>query len=163
MIIVSDATPIISLVKIESLEILGQMYGKVIIPQAVYDELVINTDFREEIDYINRCSFIEKKIAENNLSVTLLQKQLKLDLGESEAIVLANSINADIIIIDERKARKIAKDIGLKVTGTLGILVEAKNQGLITKIKPLLDKLISNDIRISKKLYQGILELVGEL
>ena len=94
--------------------------------------------------------------------MSLLQKQLKLDLGESEAIVLANSIDADLIIIDERKARRIAKDIGLNVTGTLGILVEAKQRGLVKELKPLLDKLIKNEIRISKKLYQDILELVNE-
>lgn len=94
--------------------------------------------------------------------MSLLEKQLKLDLGESEAIVLANNIDADLIIIDERKARRIAKDIGLNVTGTLGILVEAKQRGLVKELKPLLDKLIKNKIRISKKLYQDILELANE-
>ncbi|NLN83600.1 MAG: DUF3368 domain-containing protein [Firmicutes bacterium] len=77
-------------------------------------------------------------------------------------MVLANSIDADLIIIDERKARRIAKDIGLNVTGTLGILVEAKQRGLVKELKPLLDKLIKNEIRISKKLYQDILELANE-
>jgi predicted nucleic acid-binding protein len=91
-----------------------------------------------------------------------LQKQLNLDKGESEAIVLANNINADLIVIDERKARKIAKDIGLNVTGTLGILVEAKQKELIKELKPLLDGLIDNNIRIDKKLYAEILKLVEE-
>lgn len=91
-----------------------------------------------------------------------MQKQLNLDKGESEAIVLANNINADLIVIDERKARKIAKDIGLNVTGTLGILVEAKQKGLIKELKPLLDGLIDNNIRIDKKLYAEILKLVEE-
>jgi len=94
--------------------------------------------------------------------VSLLQKQLKLGLGESEAIVLANSIGADLVIIDERKAREIAKDIGLNVTRTLGILVGAKQRGLARELKPLLDNLVKNEIRISKKLYQDILELVNE-
>mgnify|MGYP000121199854 CR=1 FL=1 len=94
--------------------------------------------------------------------MSLLQKQLKLGLGESEAIVLANSIGADLVIIDERKAREIAKDIGLNVTRTLGILVGAKQRGLARELKPLLDNLVKNEIRISKKLYQDILELVNE-
>src|SRR5699024_954152 len=91
-----------------------------------------------------------------------LQRQLRLDLGESEAITLADTMNADLIIIDERKSRSIAKDVGLRVTGTLGILVEAKRQGFIKELKPLLDKLMENGIRISRKLYLDILDLVNE-
>lgn len=162
MIVISDSTPIISLIKIECLDVLEKLYKNIIIPKAVYNELIINVDYQDEIDIIKGCTFLEIKNVEENLSVLLLQRQLKLDFGESEAIVLANNINADLIIIDERKARRIAKDIGLKVTGTLGILVEAKQQGLIEELKPLLDKLIDNNIRISKKLYIEILNIVGE-
>lgn len=162
MIVISDTTPLISLMKIESLDILEKMYKEIIIPKAVYDELIINMDYQSEIDIIQKCTFLQTKIVKENLSVSLLQKQLKLDIGESEAIFLANSIDADLIIIDERKARRIAKDIGLNVTGTLGILVEAKQRGLVKELKPLLDKLIKNEIRISKKLYQDILGLVNE-
>lgn len=162
MIVISDTTPLISLMKIGSLDILEKMYKEIIVPKAVYDELIINMDYQSEIDIIQKCTFLQTKIVKENLSVSLLQKQLKLDLGESEAIVLANSINADLIIIDERKARRIAKDIGLNVTGTLGILVEAKQRGLVKELKPLLDKLIKNEIRISKRLYQDILGLVNE-
>jgi hypothetical protein len=162
MIVISDSTPIISLIKIECLDVLEKLYKNIIIPKAVYNELIINVDYQDEIDIIKGCTFLEIKNVEENLSVLLLQRQLKLDFGESEAIVLANNINADLIIIDEQKARRIAKDIGLKVTGTLGILVEAKQQGLIEELKPLLDKLIDNNIRISKKLYIEILNIVGE-
>lgn len=137
-------------------------YIKIIIPKAVYDELIINIDYQDEIDIIKRCTFIQIENVEENLSVVLLQRELKLDRGESEAIVLAKNINADLIIIDERKARRIAKDVGLKVTGTLGILVEAKQQGLIKELKSLLDELMDNNIRISRKLYMEILNLVEE-
>lgn len=162
MIVISDTTPIISLMKIDYLDILERLYENIIIPRAVYDELIINTDYDDEIDIIKRCTFLKVRHVEENLSVLLLQKQLNLDKGESEAIVLANNINADLIVIDERKARKIAKDIGLNVTGTLGILVEAKQKGLIKELKPLLDGLIDNNIRIDKKLYAEILKLVEE-
>lgn len=162
MIVISDATPIISLIKIECLDILEELYKNIIIPKAVYDELICNINYRHEIDIIKSCAFFQIENVEENLSVLLLQRQLKLDRGESEAIVLANNISADLIIIDERKARRIAKNVGLKVTGTLGILVEAKQQGLIIELKPLLDKLIANNIRISKDLYMGILKLVQE-
>ena len=111
MIVISDATPIISLIKIECLDVLEKLYKNIIIPKAVYDELIINTDYQDEIDIIKRCTFLEIKNVEENLSVLLLQRQLKLDRGESEAIVLANNINAKLIIIDEIKARRIAKDM----------------------------------------------------
>jgi predicted nucleic acid-binding protein len=162
MIVISDTTPIISLIKIDRLKILEELYKKIIIPKAVYDELIINIDYQDEIDIIKRCTFIQIENVEENLSVVLLQRELKLDRGESEAIVLAKNINADLIIIDERKARRIAKDVGLKVTGTLGILVEAKQQGLIKELESLLDELMDNNIRISKKLYMEILNLVEE-
>jgi predicted nucleic acid-binding protein len=162
MIVISDTTPILSLIKIDYLEILEELYKKIIIPKAVYDELIINIDYQDEIDIIKRCTFIQIENVEENLSVVLLQRELKLDRGESEAIVLAKNINADLIIIDERKARRIAKDVGLKVTGTLGILVEAKQQGLIKELKSLLDELMDNNIRISRKLYMEILNLVEE-
>jgi predicted nucleic acid-binding protein len=162
MIVISDTTPILSLIKIDRLKILEELYKKIIIPKAVYDELIINIDYQDEIDIIKRCTFIQIENVEENLSVVLLQRELKLDRGESEAIVLAKNINADLIIIDERKARRIAKDVGLKVTGTLGILVEAKQQGLIKELKSLLDELMDNNIRISRKLYMDILNLVEE-
>ncbi|MDD2556335.1 MAG: DUF3368 domain-containing protein [Syntrophaceticus sp.] len=162
MIVISDTTPILSLIKIDRLKILEELYKKIIIPKAVYDELIINIDYQDEIDIIKRCTFIQIENVEENLSVVLLQRELKLDRGESEAIVLAKNINADLIIIDERKARRIAKDVGLKVTGTLGILVEAKQQGLIKELKSLLDELMDNNIRISRKLYMEILNLVEE-
>ncbi len=81
MIVISDTTPLISLMKIESLDILEKMYKEIIIPKAVYDELIINMDYQSEIDIIRKCTFLQIKIVEENLSVSLLQKQLKLDLG----------------------------------------------------------------------------------
>ncbi|NLN83601.1 MAG: DNA-binding protein [Firmicutes bacterium] len=81
MIVISDTTPLISLMKIESLDIIEKMYKEIIIPKAVYDELIINMDYQSEIDIIRKCTFLQIKIVEENLSVSLLQKQLKLDLG----------------------------------------------------------------------------------
>lgn len=71
-------------------------------------------------------------------------------------------MKADLLVIDERKARGIAKSMGINITGTLGILVDAKRQNRIEKLKPLLDGLISNNIRISEKLYNDVLKLVNE-
>lgn len=78
MIVISDTTPLISLIKIESLDILEKMYKEIIIPKAVYDELIINIDYQSEIDIIRKCTFLQIKIVEENLSVSLLQKTIEI-------------------------------------------------------------------------------------
>ena len=85
-----------------------------------------------------------------------------LDLGESEAIVLALENNIEDILIDEHKGRKIARTNGLHPIGTIGVLIQAKKLHLIQEVKPLIDKLIKNKIRISNQLYQKALELANE-
>lgn len=86
-----------------------------------------------------------------------------LDLGESEAIVLAKEIKADVIIIDEEKARRIAASEGLRVTGIMALLLHAKEKGLIMQIKPLLDELKVKGFFIGDDLYQGVLEKAKEI
>ena len=90
----------------------------------------------------------------------LLQKEL--DLGESEAIVLAKENKIKDILIDEYKGRKIAKETGLFPIGTIGVLLQAKRQKYIKEIKSELDKLIVNHIRISTDLYATALKIAGE-
>ncbi|MFC1851645.1 DUF3368 domain-containing protein [candidate division CSSED10-310 bacterium] len=87
----------------------------------------------------------------------------ELDKGESEAIALALEIKADMLLIDERRARQIAIHLGLKVVGILGVLVEAKHKSLIPSLKSVLDNLISKaGFRVSHKLYEKVLEAVDE-
>ena len=87
----------------------------------------------------------------------------KLDPGEAESIVLAIELDADLLLIDEKKGRKIAMKYGIKITGLLGILLEAKALGLIKEVKPALDMLIYNiGFRINPKLYQEILKKAKE-
>lgn len=85
------------------------------------------------------------------------------DEGEAETIILAEEINANLLIIDDYLAREIANLIGLKITGTLGILIRAKNKGLIQKVKPLIEKLIEAHFWIDQVLYHLVLEVSGEL
>ena len=87
----------------------------------------------------------------------------QLDPGVSEAIALALEINADLLLIDERRGKTEANRLGIRITGLLGVLVEAKQQALIPAVRPLMDDLIAaSQFRVSQALYNQILAMVGE-
>ena len=91
-----------------------------------------------------------------------LQMETGLDLGESAAIALAKELKAQRILIDESAGRTVAKARDLPVTGTVGVLLIAKQQGLISKVKPILDELIAVGKRISPELYREVLAIANE-
>lgn len=158
MIVVSDTSVITNLVQIDQLTLLKDLFGSIVIPQKVYDEL---TKVPKQIDLIERLNWIEvKQISDSSHFDNLLKT---LDPGEAEAIVLAIELEADALLIDEKKGRKIAEEYGIIITGLLGILIIAKSENLIIEVKPILDKLIfETGFRINPKLYQDILKKVDE-
>jgi len=88
--------------------------------------------------------------------------QLGLRLGELEAITLYKNLDADVLLIDDNRAKKYASLNGVKVIGSLGILIKAKEKGHIEKIKPLLDEIQKSEVYISMKLIEKVLEICGE-
>ncbi len=105
MIVVSDTTPIISLMKARQLELLRQLFGAVYIPEAVYRELTDNEAFSEEARMVQECEFFYVQKVDNGKSVIILQNFTGLDAGESEAIILADEMNSDVLLMDEHKGR----------------------------------------------------------
>lgn len=129
MIIISDTTAITNLYQIGLLEIIRQIYGEIIIPIAVYQELAQNSDQKkaiDEADWIKVLSIKDKKLYKRLLE--------KLDFGEAEAIALAKELHSDLLIMDEYAGRTVAKEYNLKIIGVLGILTVAKKKGLIQKV-----------------------------
>lgn len=164
MIVVSDTTPLISLMKIGQLELVHQLFGEVQIPNAVYEELVYNTRFPDESRQIRECSFIKEVDVGDIRSVDLLRRSTGLDAGESEAIVLSDSLEASLLLMDEVKGRQVARQMGIKLMGTIGMLMVAYQEKLLSKEEILhcMDVLKSAGRHISGKLYEQLLQKISE-
>lgn len=156
MIVISDTTPIISLSKAEQLEVLEALFGEVFIPEAVYEELTGNQKFQLEAEKVKKCPFIKVKQVEDIKSVNIFQRVTGLDAGESESIVMAEEKQADLLLIDEKKARHVAKQMGLAITGTIGVLIQAYDEGLLSEsaIETCLAVMKKCGIRISDGLFE---------
>ncbi len=164
MIVVSDATPIISLMKAGQLELLQKLFGAVCIPKAVYQELTENEAFPEEIRIVQECEFLYVQEAGNEKAVAILRNITGLDAGESEAIILADEKQSDVLLMDEHKGRQVAKKMGLTITGTIGILAQAFDEGMLDgkDVEGCIERLRESGIRISEKLYQKLRKYVGQ-
>ena len=154
MIVVSDTTPLIALMKASQLELLQKLFGKILIPQAVYQELTSNEAFQEEAAAIRNCPFLEVVSISDGRVVDILRRATGLDLGESEAIIYAESSSADVLLIDERKGRQVA------VMGSIGVLSEAHASGLLTAeaFRIAIEKMQDAGIRLSERLIQSVLD-----
>ena len=159
MIIVADSSPLISMAILEKTNLLEDLFDQIFIPNAVFEE--ITTLEKPYSDILYKFSKNRIKIVKNKIALSILSHEL--GLGESEAIILALENNIEYILIDENKGRRIAMSKSLHPIGTIGVLIQAKKQGLIKSIKPFLDKLILNNIFISNELYQYSLKLTKEI
>ncbi len=162
MIIISDTSPINNLAAINHLHLLHQLYGIVLIPDSVYRELTDpNFPVSGAIE-VQTVNWIQVRVVSDRTLVEALSNEL--DVGEAEAIALAVEIQADQVLIDERRGRLVAARLNLRYTGILGILIESKSKGLITEVKPLLDELINKaGFWIAEPLYNRVLQLVNEI
>lgn len=161
MKIVSNASPLIFLAKIGKLELLGNY--EVIIPKQVYEEINKGTKTgREDAQKIK--SLVEKSIIKAE-EIGIDNEIEKQNLGKGEKAVISLAINKkiDVILLDERKARRIAKFYKLKPKGTIGILIEACNNNRISKqeLKESLQKLLKEGYRINETLLLEILSEIG--
>lgn len=161
MIVVSDASPIIGLAAVGQLDLLRTQFGRVLIPQAVLEEITAADSSAPGVREVRRESWIQVVEVKDSSSTEALA--LELDRGEAEAIALAIEQKADLLLLDERRARLVATRLGRPVIGVLGILVSAKQQGLLAAVAPILDDLLSEaGFRISTSLRSRVLEVVGE-
>ena len=159
MIVVADTTPIITLMKLQRLDLLERLFDTVIIPNAVYEELISNSNYLTEAQMVVACPFLKRIEVSDRQSIKILREVVGLDAGESEAIALAEEKNAALLIIDERKGRRVAKQMELKIIGTIGILLQAFDCEILSKTEILsyAEKLKNSKIRISDTLFELVL------
>ncbi len=161
MIIVSNTSPLNNLAAIDQLDLLRELYSTIMIPEGVYQELMAVETPIHVSTQIQTTQWIKVEKVASLTQIALLQQQL--DRGEAEAIALAIQLKADLLLIDEKQGRRVANNLNITLTGILGILITAKQKGLIKDVKPLLEKLKNQaGFWIKPNLYQNILQRVGE-
>lgn len=158
-IVFANTSPIFYLGKLDYLELLERLYGEVIIPYAVLEELEEGKKADEDVPEISKYKWIKVRRISVPSHINLIP-----DLGKGEAEVLSLGLEETqhLLIIDDKLARQIAKLQSLKFTGTAGVLLNAKKEGLINEIKPILNRLHDVGFFLRKKLIDDILKLSGE-
>jgi hypothetical protein len=158
MAVVSNTGPIIALSRIEHLFVLPALYKAILIPEAVRNELTARK--APGAAQPRSAEWLQQRRVDSTTAVSLLRE--RLDAGEGEAIVLALDLEADVLLMDEARGRRIAKSRNLSLTGTLGVLLLAKEKGHIDRVAPLLDALEQNAFRMSQSLRAYVLQQAGE-
>ncbi|MCL2571787.1 MAG: DUF3368 domain-containing protein [Defluviitaleaceae bacterium] len=160
MSIIVNSTPLISLAIIHQLDLLQRIFGDVVLPRAVFNEVIKEGKGKAGYSQLSNIDWF-RVIDVANIELKRSIK-VQLDEGEAEVITVAKDQKISLVCIDEFAGRQYASLLGLDVIGTLGILLIAKRRGYIPVIKPLCDKLISNERFISRALYDDVLYKAGE-
>lgn len=162
MNVVSNASPLINLSRIGKIDLLHRLFGNLVIPGSVWNEIVVEGQGLPGAEIVKSSSWISKNEVSNVPLVHTLRQEL--DAGEAEAIVLALEIKADLLLMDERLGRETAEHLGIHCLGLIGILTEAKKRKLIEQVKPLV--LALRDLagfRISQALFDRVMADLNEM
>lgn len=159
MIVISNTTPLIGLSLLGRFDLLKTLFSEITIPSAVYNEIVVKGAGRiganELANGVNDGWVHVKEVLSTPVLAAL---KVDLDEGESEAIALALEQHPDLLLMDERKGRAKAKALGLEVTGTIGILIFAREKGIAFDLRSELEQLRNHGFRISDSLIQQIIQ-----
>lgn len=158
--VIVNSTPIIALAKAGKLDVLKAMYGQVIIPEAVFNEVTAKDDSAKAMLLKNN-DWIKVKSIKNTAEKIMFRA--RLHDGEVEVMILARELGADLVVIDDYAARKTAEYIGLTLTGTIGTLIKAKQNGYIDEVMPIVQIMEQNGIYYSGQLKAQIRRVTGEL
>lgn len=157
-LVISNNSPLVALSTLDLLSLLRELYTEVLIPEEVQNEFLATEQTTRQAALDNSPWII-------TVSLTVPLHTLDyggLGAGEAAVFALAEEHKADLVILDDREAREYAQQIKLPMKGTVGILLEAKERGLIEKIKPLLNLLLDSGARLAPRIIDSALKLAGE-
>lgn len=158
--VVCDTSPLLILAKAGRLRLLTTLYETVEIPTAVLDE--VNVRERPDAEAIRQWRHKQDIPVREPLEATLHSLPEELGEGERAALALAIERDADLVVLDDQEGRRVAKRRGLSVTGTIGILVEARSTGHIDSLRRELDRVVEAGLWISESFYERLLQEFGE-
>lgn len=153
ILVVSDTSAVSALLQVDQVELLDDLYDQVVIPPAVEQEL------------LRGHSSVPSFVHVHSIDETpeLQRRRIILDEGEACAITLAEQINADLLLIDEKKGRLEAEQSGVRYIGLVGVLVEAKRRRFLPAVRPILERLVAEaGFRLAPALYDAVLAEAGE-
>jgi predicted nucleic acid-binding protein len=157
---VSNTGPLVALAKIDLLSLLQELYGEVSIPPAVHRELLAKSGPEApRLDAALQTHL--RAVGEFSLTVDVEQATAGLGAGEQQAIALANSLG-ELLLIDDRSGRSVARRLGVPVTGTAGVLLRAKEAGLVAEVRSLLESMRAEGYYLSDALIDLAAKLAGE-
>jgi predicted nucleic acid-binding protein len=159
--VVADTTPLLYLSRIGQLVLLRALYHQIVVPQTVWSEAVVARPDEVGVESLREASWI---VISDQAERTGVEHSLveALDAGEAAAITLAQLLGATVLLIDERRGRAAARERGLNVRGTLGVLVEARRAGHVPSLRAMLDALRTQGFRVAPALVFEALRQVGE-
>lgn len=155
-LVIADAGALISLGLVGHIDLIEKVFGDFYIPNAVWEELQVyeNPEFEKSFLF-----YLEKRVVKiksrNHLSVIM-------DYGESESVILYEELNADYLLIDDNKARIIAESFDVNCIGSIGLLMKAKQKGLVNDLRSIFEKWLENERYFSKRLLNKVLLQTGE-
>ncbi len=158
MILVADCSALVALAVCDSLNLLERLFDSVVVPEAVYHEATQPDKKQAQALKI----FLQGKVRQVNMQ-NYVFLDAYADAGETEAMLLYKQLAADKLLIDDKRGRKVAKINQISTIGSLGVLLTAKEKGLVVEVAPLLRKIEQSDIYLSPNLLATVLELAGEI
>ena len=161
MIVVSDSSPLIALARIGRLNLLASLYERIVIPAEVHQEVTVAGRGLPGSEQVRNAVWIEVGTRKSPADPSLEQACQGLGAGERGAILLAKDLRADVTLLDEWKARRVALEAGISVVGCLGVLEVSARKGLVSDLRQAYIDLLRQGIRFDLRLLQDSLARLG--